>query len=329
MPVRDKGGCSVKIVNVEKSFPKFDMSSLLQAVKKPGSKFRWIYKIALYILLLDLAFVFAYPFLYMIVTALKSPTDLVDITIQWVPKQLFWKNFYNAAVALKYTVGLKNSLFVTILSVIGHLLACSFIAYGFARYKFPGRDILFVVVILTLIVPVQVLIFPMYIQYSKWKLINTYIPIIVPTFFGFGLRGGLFIFIFRQFFLGLPFELEDAAKVDGCNCFRTYWSIVRPISSSAILVTTILAMVWHWNDYFEPNIYITNAKYWLLPANLPMMFQYLSGGMNEELMMDGEILFNEAVVMGGVFLVILPLLIVYFVMQRKFMEGIERTGLVG
>lgn len=286
-------------------------------------------RIAMYLLLIDLAFVFLYPFIHMIITSIKSPDDLIDITVKWIPKSIYWKNFQIAFSTLNYQSGLINSVFVTAFSVLGHVLSCSLIAYGFARYKFPGRDILFAIVILSLIVPTQVLVFPLFIQYSKLGLINTFVPLIAPTFLGYGLRGGLFIFIFRQFFLGLPSELEDAARVDGCNAFRTYWSIVRPIAGSSTLVSGILAMVWHWNDYLEPNLYLSKSDKMLLPANLPTMQRAITTVTPEEFMIDGEPIYNEATVMAGTFMVILPILIVYFFLQRKFMEGIERTGIVG
>ncbi|NLM49965.1 MAG: carbohydrate ABC transporter permease [Clostridiaceae bacterium] len=307
--------------------------NVLETVKRflLGNHLRgFVIRICMYILLIDLAFVFLYPFIYMVTTAFKSPEDLVDITVNYIPKGFYIKNFIAAYRSLNYNTGFINSTIVTTFSVIGHLISCSFIAYGFARYKFPGRDVLFAMVILTLIVPVQVLIFPLYIQYAKLGLINTYYPLIVPTYLGFGLRGGLFIFIFRQFYLGLPFELEDAAKVDGCNAFRTYWTIVRPIAGASTLVSGVLAMVWHWNDYFEPNIYINQSARYLLPANLPNMYAMMRRAPTDEMKTDeGELLTNGAVAMAGTFLVILPILIVYLFLQRKFMQGIERTGLVG
>lgn len=309
-----------------------------KAIRKVTSKWRWtsfIYRVALYLLLLDLAFVFLYPFIYMIITSLKSPQDLLDITVNILPTSFYIQNYRAAFVALNYGSAIKNSIIITLFATIGHIIACSFIAYGFARFKFPGREFFFMIVIFSIIVPIQVLIFPYYIQFSKWGWLNTYLPFIIPTFFGFGLRGGLYIFIFRQFFMGLPYELEEAATIDGCGIFRTYWNIVLPISKSATLVTAVLSMVWHWNDYFEPGIYLTKINLWPLPVNIPFMYDVLKAlsgeqlEMLEDLMVDGEVLLNEGIVFAGTFLVVLPLLIVYLILQRQFMEGIERTGIVG
>ena len=148
---------------------------------------------ALYLLLLDLAFVFLYPFLDMVITSIKTQEDLLDITVKWLPNKIFWQNYQIALESLSYTDFLKNSMIVTALATVGHVLSCSFIAYGFARYRFKGKNILFGIVIFSMIVPVQVLIFPLYMMYSRLGWLNTFLPLTVPTFFGFGLRGGLFI----------------------------------------------------------------------------------------------------------------------------------------
>lgn len=289
--------------------------------------YRLVFRIAFYILLCDLAFVFMYPFIHMIITSLKTPEDLLNITVKWIPNKLFFQNYSIAVKALSYKKYFTNSFIVTTLAIIGHVISCSFIAYGFARYKFPGRDILFGIVIFSLIVPVQVVIFPLYIQYSKMGWLNTYFPLTVPTFLGFGLRGGLFIFLYRQFFMGLPYELEEAARIDGCGSFKIFFKIVLPISKSSILVTTVLSMVWHWNDYFESSVYLSKPAMGLLPSRLPGLYAMLTA----EQVTDptSQIIFNEAMVLAATFLVILPILIVYALLQRKFMEGVERTGLTG
>lgn len=294
------------------------------------SKHFWmkaIVKVGFYILLLDLAFVFLYPFIHMIITSLKTSDDLMNITVKWLPNSLFLENYKIAFTTLSYQRFFLNSFIVTLLATLGHVFVCAFIAYGFARYHFPGRDILFAVVIFSLIVPIQVLIFPMYIQYSKLNWINTYLPLTVPTFFGFGLRGGLYIFLFRQFFMGLPYELEEAARIDGCGPFQTFFRIVLPVSKASILVSTVLSMVWHWNDYFEPNIYLQSQTMGLLPSRLPYLYSMLTSEEIIDASMD--LVFNEAMVLAATFLVILPILVVYSVLQNKFMEGVERSGLTG
>lgn len=292
----------------------------------------WIHGIGrlfLYLCLCCIAYVFLFPFLFMIVTALKSPEDLVDITIQWIPSGLYWQNFAIAWKELVYPRYFFNSLVVTVLSTVGHVVSCSLVAYGFARYRSRLLDVLFLVVIFTMIVPIQVIIVPLFMMYSNFGWLNSYFPMIVPTFFGFGLRGGLFIFIFRQIFLGMPKELEEAAFIDGCGRLHTYGRIALPVAQPAILVSVILSVVWHWNDYVEPGYYIISQSKKLLPAMLPNMYrmaQGIGGGAGENV---GEFVFTKGMAMAGTFLVLLPVLLFYILLQRKFMTSIERTGLVG
>ncbi len=309
-----------------KSNPKINyLVSRMLSLRHSGTL---IFRLVTYLLLFDLAFIFLYPFFYMIVTALKSPVDMMDITVNWIPRSLHTNNFTRALQSLDYFRGLLKTSFVTIFATIGHIISCSMVAYGFARYKFPLRDILFVLVLLTIIIPTQTLIISLIILYSKIGWLNNYMSLIVPTFFGFGLRGGLFIFIFRQFFLGMPHELEEAARIDGCNAFRTYWTIVLPVAKSALLVCTILSIVWHWNDFFEPAMYITKPALQLLPSKLPSLYEFLKRSLQQDSIVSDTFTL-EGVVMAATFLVILPILIVYLFLQKKFMEGIERSGLIG
>lgn len=282
-----------------------------------------------YILLGSMSFVFLYPFLYLLVTSLKSPGDLLDITVNWVPTSLYFKNYAVAYEYLYYWDFFQNSALVTGLGVLGNLLSGSMIAYGFSRQKFPGRSLLFLLVILTVIIPVQTIIIPMSIQYSDLGWANTLLPLIVPNFFGFGLRGGLYIFIFRQFFIGLPYELEEAAQIDGCGYFRTYVRIILPNAKPAIIVNLILSMVWHWNDYYEPVFYISSSDMRLLPQVLASIVHNINNSSSAAELANQEVTYTLGVLMAGAVLVILPIVLVFLLLQKQFMEGVERSGLVG
>lgn len=292
-----------------------------------------IMRLAIYVLLIDLAFIFLFPFIYMVVTSLKSNADLNDLTVNWIPKSLKWENYYIAFDLLSYFDFFKNSLIITVFATLGHAISCSFIGYGFARYNFPLKNVLFLLVIISFIVPVQTLIVPYYLIYTNlgWK--DTFLPLIVPTFFGFGLKGGLYIFLFRQYYLGLPKELEEAAKIDGCGFFRTYLEIVMPIASSIFLVTCVLSMVWHWNDYYEPAIYIDKGSMAVLPSKINYVVSLVNAPPEELFdaleLVEGEDTLNDAVVMAGTFLIILPVLIVFAFLQNKFIQGIESSGIKG
>ena len=282
-----------------------------------------------YFLLICVSFVFLYPFLYLVITSLKSPEDLLDITVKWVPTRLYAENYAIAYTYLYYWKFFANSLSVTALGVLGNLLSGSMIAYGFSRYTFKGRNLLFLLVILTVIIPVQTIIIPMSIQYADLGWVNTLLPLIVPNFFGFGLRGGLYIFVFRQFFIGLPKELEEAAQIDGCGALRTYIRIILPNAKPAITVNAILSMVWHWNDYYEPVFYITSSDKRLLPQVLASVAYHIRNSAGADSLANEEAVYTLGVLMAAAVLVLLPIVLVFFLLQRQFMEGIEHTGIVG
>lgn len=291
----------------------------------------FILRVGIYLVLFDLAFVFLYPFITMIIDALKSEEDLINSTVTWIPTSLHWQNFQSAFKQLDYLAFFKNSLIVTVLGTLGSVISCSFIGYGFARYKFRGKGILFGGVILSMLVPTQVIIFPLYMTFSTWGWIDTYLPLVVPAFLGFGLRGGFYIFLFRQFMMGLPYEMEEAAKIDGCGPLKTYLKIILPMSRSSILVCTVLSIVWRWNDYFEPRIYLNKYSLAMLPSKLEPLYDALNKitAEGDDAAAAGAVVVNQAMCMAATFLVILPLLIAYTFVQKKFMEGVERSGLTG
>ena len=291
-----------------------------------------VFNIGLYLVLFDLAFVFLYPFLTMILDAFKSDADLLNPTVKWIPTEFTLLNFKLAFNELGYVQHLKNSLIVVVVATFGHALVCSFVGYGFARYNFRGKGILFGGVILSMLVPTQVLIFQLYQMYSKIGFLDTLLPLLVPCFFGFGLRGGFYIFLFRQFFVGLPHEMEEAARIDGCGPLRTYLRIMLPMSRSSLIVCAVLSVVWHWNDSFEPSIYMGgSAQLQLLTQKIPDMYDKLAqlSAESVEGVSAADLVINQGTVMAATFLVILPLLIIYMFVQKQFMEGVERSGLTG
>jgi multiple sugar transport system permease protein len=291
---------------------------------------------AMYLLLIGLSFVFLFPFLYMLVTSVMSNTDLNNPAVQWIPSEIKFENYFIAANLLNLNIYAWNSLQVTVLASIGHVLSCSFIGYGFARFNFPFKKLLFMFVILAFIVPVQTLIVPLYLTFTRFKWLNTYLPLIVPTFFGFGLKGALYVFIFRQFFLTLPKDLENAAKIDGCGFMRTYWQILFPLAQSALVVVLVLSVVWHWNDFYEPAIYVANTVKGFLPPRIRSIVQIVNlppEQLYERLaalgLPENDDTINNAVIMSGAAIIMAPVLVFFAFAQRKFMQGIERTGITG
>jgi len=286
----------------------------------------------IYFLLIAMSFVFLLPFVYMILRSMMMFEDIQNVTmVKWLPRSLYFENYTSAVQALDYGAKLWKSVWTTGLAVIGQLMTCTFVAYGIARLKFKGRGLIFGLVIFTLIVPPQVTIAPTYIMLSpnspfnialgtdffNWQ--DTFLPMIVPCFFAMGLSGGLFIFIYRQYFRGMPEELENAALIDGCGIFGTYFRIILPNAKSPMLVALILSLVWQWNNFFEPSIFIRDI---VGSGNLPMQLQAMGENLGP---MGGNL--NPAVTMAATFLVILPVILVFFLLQNQFMKGIERVGL--
>lgn len=282
-------------------------------------------KLFVYIVLFDIAFVFLYPVAYMATTSLQTVADFIDPTVYWIPTQLYWENFKLAAEGLLYWRALANSSIIAVGSAALQVISCSLVGYGFARMRFPGREFLFMLAVFTFIVPPQTIIIPLFIVFKQLGWIDTYFPFLVPAAFANGLRGALFIFIFRQFFRGLPYELEDAARVDGAGPIRVYGQIMLPLAKPAILVGTLFSLVWHWNDFFEPMIFLMSTPKFTLPLRLSIFWTSL----NEVTGGEANNLINEPLIMAASFLVIAPMLALYLFTQRFFTESIERTGLVG
>ncbi len=308
---------------------KVDPLRVRTQTKRFGGK---LLRLLCYLLLIDLAFVFLYPFLYMMVTSIKSYADIHNLSVNWIPTSFHWQNYAIAAEAMRIQYSVVNSVLVTGLATLGHLLSCTFIGYGFARFDFPFKKMLFFGVVLSATIPIQTMIIPLYITYTNLGMIDTFLPLIIPTYFGFGLRGGIFIFLFRQYFLGFPKSLEEAALIDGCGRIRSFFRIALPSAGPSIVVCLVLSMVWHWNDYYEPSVYMSvTEKSAMVTQMLPNLYNWISN-MPSDMMnssKDLETMYHEGVVMAATAIAIAPLLIAYAFLQKRFMESVERSGLVG
>ena len=310
-------------------------NSTPRALRAPSSRriVQILVQIFCYILLISLAFVFLFPFLYMLITSVKSYDDLIDTSVKWVVNEFHFRNYQLAFEELDYLSHLSNSMLVAVVSTLGHLISCSMAGYAFARYPYRYVQRLFLVVLATMIVPIQSLIVPMYIVFVRLGMLDTFLPLIVPTFLGAGLKSGLFIFLFRQFFLTLPKSLEEAASIDGCGSIQTFVRIALPSASNSLLVCTVLSLVWHYNDFYEPGLYLRKSELYLLPQVLPnianLIEQMNKGEGNAALAAALKEDYHLGLIMASCVLALLPLLILYFVLQRWFMEGIEHSGITG
>jgi multiple sugar transport system permease protein len=288
-----------------------------------------------YLLLLSLSFIFLYPLLFMVSQSFMLSSDISDATVQWIPKQLDFSNYSLAFENMRYWQGLRNSLIISIGASLMQMLSCALVGYGFARYRFPGYGIWLGLLVFTFLVPPQTMVVPLYIFYSNLNWTNTYWPFFLPALMGHGLRGALFVLIFIQFFRRLPAVLEEAARIDGAGPFRTYFTIMLPLARPALLVVFLFSVVWHWNDLFYPNIFLRSPEFY----NLSQLLSNFNGVRTAQMASMQQIMSASAVlggvsnfmnqIMAGVVITILPMLILYLVAQRHFIESVERTGIAG
>jgi multiple sugar transport system permease protein len=283
-----------------------------------------IFRFFMYLILIDTAFIYVKPILYMITTMVKDASNLLDPSVIWVPRSLFFGHLTEAMRLLKYGQAFSISMTVSLSVAILQIISCSIAGYAFARLEFPFKKFWFVCLIFTFIMPPQVTILPMIIMFKEFGWINTYYPLIIPALFGHGLKGALFVIIFRQFFSTLPKELEEAAKIDGASVFRVFFRVMLPISTSAIIVVFLFSFVWNWNDFYYPSMFMFGTK----QVPLSISLSQLAASLNAEAAESGPSIFAEPIKMAASFLIIMPPLIIYLFTQRWFVEGVERTGLV-
>ncbi len=280
--------------------------------------------------LMGVGFVMLYPILFMISNAFKSVSDALDPTVVWIPSGTDMFNFKMAFKLLKYSDTLTNTLILVVPCVIIQVITCLFVSYGFARFEFRFKGLLFGLLIFSLIVPVQTYIIPLYVNMKTMHLLDTYWQFYIMAALGTGIRSGLYIYIFRQYFRGLPKELEEAAYLDGCNPLRTFFHIMVPNVKGAILVVFVLSFVWYYNDYTLTGM-LLNSDYPLsiaLTGVSTALNNTVQGMVGQTIGSDIKLL-SDSILSAACLIVALPLIAVYVAVQKHFTEGIERSGLVG
>ncbi|MBP6963775.1 MAG: carbohydrate ABC transporter permease [Armatimonadetes bacterium] len=265
-----------------------------------------------YLVLIALSCVFLIPFFWMLSTSLTEASKIIVKDRSWIPHPAVWKNYADALTVLPFHLFLKNTLIITFACIVGQVLSASLVAFGFSRMRFPGRDGLFILVLSTMMLPAQVTQIPTFILFTHLQWIDTLKPLIVPAFFG---GGAFFIFLLRQFFMTLPSELEDAAKMDGCSPLGIYWNVAIPLSKPALATVAVFSFMAHWNDFMGPLIYIQSMENKTLALGLAS-FKSLHGT-EYHLMMAASIA------------VLLPVLMIFFSAQKYFVKGIVMSGIKG
>jgi multiple sugar transport system permease protein len=261
-----------------------------------------------YLLLLGAALLFLAPLYWMIASSLKPEYDVFARPPIWWPNPPRWQNYVEALTRLPFQRYALNTLIIALFSVVGYTLSCTVVAYGFARLRAPGKDALFVLMLATLMLPYPVVMIPQYVIFSELDLVNTFWPLILPAFLG----SPFYIFLLRQFFLQIPPDLEDAARIDGASIPQIIWYIMFPLARPAMAVVAIFSFQFAWNDFLAPLIFLQDQSKYTLMLGLSFF--------------RSSFQVNWAYLMAASLTIALPVIILFFVAQRAFIEGITLGG---
>lgn len=265
-----------------------------------------------YLLLALFGLLLTAPLAWLLSSSFKTDGQIFVMPPEWIPNPVRWSNYPDVFRRIPFGRGWLNSTIVTTLATLGQLVSASLVAFGFARLRFPGRDLLFIVLIATVMIPYHVTLIPSYVLFRELGWLDTYLPLIVPSWFG---GSAFYIFLMRQFYMRLSFELDDAARVDGASIWRIFTDIVLPQSKPALGVVAIFAFLAHWTDFFGPFIYLNTTEKYTLPLML-RLFQSVETT-------------EWAMLMAASVMPAIPCVALYFVAQRYFIQGVVFTGLKG
>ena len=279
-----------------------------------------------YVFLLAFSYVLIYPIVFMIVKSIMGAGDYFNPSVQWVPQTFTWENLKNAMGAMDFWNTIKSTFINEMVAAVLGILSCAIAAFGLARFNFKGKGVLSALMILSILVPSAMTIIPGYVNYQNMGLINTPWVFWLPSIFGVGLNGGLFIYIYSQFFKGLPKEIEEAAWVDGAGTWRTFLQIVLPSSSVVFVTVTVFSVIWHWNDYYLAQMYL--AQNFPMSVKLSNLTTTLGAWMNETMGMNTK-LTEAQILIAACLLAITPLIIFYVIIQKRFIASVATSGIVG
>ncbi len=265
----------------------------------------------LHLAMIVLGITFLMPLAWVASTSLKAPGQVFITPIEWIPEAPRWGNYAEVFQRLPFTKFIINSFFVTTMGTLGAVFSATTVAFGLSRIRWPGRDILFAVLVATLMLPGVVTLIPVFIIFRTINWVGTFYPLWVPAWLGMA----FYIFLMRQYMLTLPIELDEAAKIDGASNFRILWQIIAPLCGPAITTVAIFAFLYHYNDFIHPLIYLSENEMFTLPLGL-LWFQGRFGNFWH-------------LVMSASMITISPVIVLFFIAQRYFVQGMQFTGLAG
>ncbi|MCY3918157.1 MAG: carbohydrate ABC transporter permease [Chloroflexi bacterium] len=277
-----------------------------------GNKRANVNNIVSFVLLVGLSAAFILPLFWMITTSLKPIDQLLLDPPVWIPRPLEFDNYPKALEAQPFLQYLGNSLQIAVAAVIGAIVSNSLVAYGFSRVEWRGRDAVFVLVLSTLMLPYHVVMIPLFVSFSKIGWVNTWLPLIAPAWLGHP----FFIFMLRQFMLGIPKELSEATRIDGGSEWILLTRVILPLCKPALATVALFQFIWSWNDFIGPLIYLNDRS--LYPMSLGLALYHNSQGITD-----------FSILMAASTMAVVPIIIIFFLMQRVFIQGISLTGLKG
>jgi multiple sugar transport system permease protein len=301
-------------MNIQYSGP-IEQTGQRRTIATLGMRHRWLYPLqraAIYLLIVLLAFAFVAPFVWLLSNSLKDAAHAFDSN--WIPQPVEWANYVRVFQEVPLLLMARNSIIVSLLGVAAVLVSSSMVAFALSRLRFPGSHLVFLAVLGTMMLPGAVTMIPTFLIWKWLGLVNTLYPLWMGNLFG----SSFYIFMLRQFFLGLPQEIVDAGRVDGASYYRIFWQLMLPLIRPALLSVTIFEFQAKWNDFMGPLIYIQNPNLRTLPLGLQIFVQHLGFGQ-----FRWELLFAASV------LVTLPMILLFMVAQKQFIEGIQTSGLKG
>lgn len=285
-----------------------------------------IFKIGIYALLISLGYIYLYPVLYMLTNSFMTMSDIIDVSVNWIPSTLNWENYQLVWEAIDYPSAFRDAIILAGLPALSATFSSALIGYGFAKYEFPLKKLLMILMIMTFIIPPQITMMPTFRMYAQYDLLGSMRAFIYPAILGQGFNGAIFILIFYSFFRMIPKSLEESAQLDGASALKVFTKIALPLAIPAIIIVFLFSFVWYYNETYLSGLFLRGSDMLTLPLRVEAFINnytslYPEGSRARELM--------QAAKLAGNILVLLPLLILYFFTQRYFVESIDKTGITG
>lgn len=286
-------------------------------------------KVVMYALLICIGFVFLYPFLYMFVNSFMSPEDLMNPAVSWVPTKLYFANYAKAFKTLEFGKSFWNSLYISLIAALLQTAVAAVTGYGLARFNVKLKGIIMILILATFVLPVETLLIPRYVMFNSYKMLDTPLPLWLSAITGQGLKSAVFILVFQQVFNSYPISLDEAAELDGAGKYKVFFKIALPIAKPAIVLSMLFSFVWYWNEtrqsglYFGEVIKTLPMKLGSFAASYASLYEGAGAGV------DAAMSINEAVTLAGTMLSCLPILIMFIILQKQFVESIEKSGITG